>query len=487
MWTNCRKKPLFWLIIFYASSRFLFLASYPHFYDEPEYLRESLKPSFAKSLSESHESIHPVSLFLNQGIQKLTVNFLGNSGWNLSLVSAIFGLLGLLSFYFLIKKLFNQKLAFYSSLPLLLFSHLWLIQTNILHEAVDQGLFLFGLLYWVNFLEKKSGQSLIISFISLSLAVINFVGILIWFPLVIAVIFLKRKYFKKENVLWGLFLILISGLLAIGVLAFLLQISGVNSAERLNHLFFIYGGGGGVQKWGIVPLLRSLRNIFLITTFGYSPLVLIVLCSTLFSFWKRSQWGRLGLSLLWLLLFLITGKFWYGGLFGRYSALIGYLFGLLSGLTSKKKLAYWLLIVCLLANFIPTFIAYQKTPIPLLQAELIKKTKINTNDLLVMSDYQRPQLPYPNALFINGDLNLQKTIEKQIDQSFTLGQRVFITQQAVSFPYFQYDGQQLHIISSGDKNKAVINNYLKNKQLKLVIEDKNYPLLKIYEILNLKP
>ena len=485
MWKNFKSRPVICLVLVYVLTRLIFLANFPHFFDGPEYLRESLKSNYWQSLQDSHESIHPVSLLLDQEIQKITANFAGNNGWSLSFVAAAFGLIGLLSFYFLIKELFNQKIAFYSTIPLLFFSHLWLIQTNILHEAVDQGLLVLGLFLWVKFLKVKKWQWLVAFVISLSLALVNFVGIIIWFPLISGIILLKKKYLTKNNLIWSLIVILISCLLAAGILVKLFQFSGINFSERLQNLFFVYGGGAVVQKWGSAPLLRAIRNILLIMVFGYSPIFLILSCSTLLSFFKKEQWGRLAFVILFFLIFFLTGKFWYGGLFGRYSTLIAYLLGLFLGLIGyrkKSRTKYWLLIFCLLFNFVPTFLTYQKKPIPLIQVELLKRSYLKNNDLLIMSDYQRPQLPYSNALFINGDLSIQKNIERQIDLALKSGKRVLITQQALTFPYWQYDGQQIHIISYGDKNKAVIKQYLKNKKLQLIIEDKKYPLLNIYEI-----
>lgn len=461
-----------WLIILYSVSRFCFLAFYPHFYDSPEYLKQAIfHTSFSQTLFGAHESIHPISLFLNYYLHP-------------SLVAAVFGLVGFISFFYLIKNLFNKKTAFYACLPLIFFSHLWLIQTNIMHESVEQAFFLLGMLCWQKYLAGSKKYFLVLATISFALAICNFVGVVIWFPLIIGLVFLKRQYFNWKNVLRGFAVIIFSGLLAIFILAILMQISGINYQERLTTLFLGYGGGAVVQKWGMAPLLRSLRNIFLITVFGYSPVVFIPLLFVLFSFFKKRQWSRLVFIFIFLLLFLITGKFWYGGFYGRYSVMISYLYALVFGLFYRKKILYWLLIICLLVNFIFTFLAYRKKPIPLIQAELIQKAQINNNDLLIMSDYQRPQLPYPNAVFINGDQLIQKKIEDKITGYLQLGRRVFITQQAITFPYYQYDGQLLHIISFGDRNKAVIKNYLKNKKLKLVVEDKDYTLLNVYEVSN---
>ena len=151
---------------------------------------------------------------------------------------------------------------------------------------------------------------------------------------------------------------------------------------------------------------------------------------------------------------------------------------------------YGVLIFILFLTFLPTFITYQKTPIPKIQAGLIEEIKLKNEDLLILSDYQRPQLSYENAFYceatsfayLGGDQEQQKIIEKKIEEKLKANGKVFISQQAVNFPYWQYDGQQIHIISKGNKNKAQLKEFLEDKKLEVVVENKNYPLLTIYQM-----
>jgi len=112
---------LWLLIVLFFITRFFFLAGFPHFYDGSEYLRLSLEKNYFLSLSHSHESIHPVYLFFSQIFQLF--HFLTPEK-NLSLISAIFGLIGVIVFYFLMKRLFNKNVAVLSLLPLIFFTGL---------------------------------------------------------------------------------------------------------------------------------------------------------------------------------------------------------------------------------------------------------------------------------------------------------------------------------------------------------------------------
>ena len=181
-----------------------------------------------------------------------------------------------------------------------------------------------------------------------------------------------------------------------------------------------------------------------------------------------------------LIPFIITGKFWYGGLYGRYSSLIGYFFALIVGLIKSKKiqLVYFVLLI---AYFLPTLFAYQKTPVPIIKQEIIKKIEIDSADLLILSDYQRPQLAYTNALYIVNDQN-QKNIIQQIKKYLEEKRRVYISKQAITFPYWQYDGQQIHIISKNSSKKGLLEKSLEDLKFSLVSEGDKYPLLSVYEI-----
>ena len=248
-----------------------------------------------------------------------------------------------------------------------------------------------------------------------------------------------------------------------------------------------------------------LRNDILILFYGYSLLVILVLIIIGTDLIKKKNWPVLIFFLSFFLPFLLTGKFWYGGLFGRYAVLIAFPLALFLGLIPWRKV-YGFLIIILFLTFLPTFWLYQQRPIPKIQADLINKIDFKENDLLVLSDYQRPQLvylknkvlpkagsylknkvlpkagSYSNVVYLGGDKEQQKIIEEKIVEKLKANNKVFISQQAVNFPYWQYDGQQIHIVSRGNKDKAKLKEFLKDKELEVVVENKNYPLLTIYQM-----
>ena len=228
-------------------------------------------------------------------------------------------------------------------------------------------------------------------------------------------------------------------------------------------------------------ILRTARNDSLILIFGYGVATVLASLLSLYSLIKNRRWP----VILWLLSFFvpffISGKFWYGGLYGRYSVLIALPLGIMYGLIKNKK-AYYLFICVLFVSFLSTFLVYLKTPIPLIQNYLIDRAGIKEEDLLVLSDYQRPQIPLENGLYVNGVGDNKSEIEVKIKNALEIGKRVFITQQAVNFPYWQYDGQQIHIISKNNDGRAILNDFLDSHNIVGIASDIDFPLLSIYRI-----
>jgi len=466
------------LTIIFIFTRFLFLANYPHFYDSPEYLRESLGTNFYLSLAKSHESVHPIWLYLSQVFQKINID---STAWEISLISAISGLITIFAFYFFIKILFKQRIADKALLPLIFFPHLWLIQTNIMHESIDVALFISALLFYLLFIDKNKFIYFFFSLTCLTMAFLDFIGIAIWVSAFIGLI----VYRSKGNVFKNLFIyaleLLLSISLSIVFLYLLLNKAIDNPLERLNDLLFVYGKSGIFEGWSLLNIIRMFRNNLFVLYYGYSLAAIVAIFIVFFNLIKNKKNKLLLFIISFFIPFFLTGKFWYGGLYGRYSIMIAFPLALILALIKNKKI-YWSLMGILIFYFGFTFCSYLKTPIPEIQRDLIKKAKINESDLIILSDYQRPQLNLSNAVFINGDLQEQIKTESLIEESLFDHKKVFISQQAIDFPYWQYDGQEIHIISKSNSDKAVLNDFINGKELDLVTKNNNYPLLNIYQI-----
>ncbi len=460
-------------------SRLLYLASYPHFYDSVEYLREAASADYWASLGRSHESVHPVYLWLVQLTHRLQLPP--------SLASALAGIIGVLVFYVLVKEMFGRRSAHLSILPLVLFPHLWLLHTHIMHEAVDHAFFLTGLLFFCLFLKTNRVAPLLAAVLNLSLALFNFTGMLVWFPAVFGVAILSPGNQPLNKRLgWAALAVMAAMLLAGSLLLGFLARIHPDPVSRLQTLVLGYGAGRLFGSWSALDILRTARNALLIMFNGYSPLALVVAGATLYRLAKAKRTARLLFFLSFLIPFFLTAKFWYGGLMGRYGSLVAYPVALMFALVPSRK-AYAFLTAGLILFLLPTLRSYIGTPVPRIQAELITKVR-QPGSVLVISDYQRPQLEFEGVtdgktLIVTDSDLLNHRVKQKIERSLQNGEKVYLTEQAVNFPYYQYDGQQLHILSKGDKTRAKLYPYLSDKQLKLVGKDDGLSGLPVYAIL----
>ena len=452
----------------FVLTRILGLANYPHFFDAPEYLKLASLHHFVQSLNQSHDPVHPFYLWLIQFFSQ---------PWQLSLISALFGTLGVYVFYLVIKVVYNQTLGRKTVLLLMFFPQLFLLQTNIVHEPIEQFFFLATLLFLVWFHRKKNWGYWLLSIITLYFSLMTFIGILLWVPALVAANCLAAQAQKLKAAWFSIASITIAALLAFTSYALILP------GFKLNALIYTYLIGQAQGGWTILGLLRILRNGSLILWHGFTPLSFLILIYSLFIIFQKKNWGFLIVTLGFLLPFLLSAKPWYGGLYGRYSTLIGYLLAILGAKYFSGKY-YYALIGAIFPFFLLTFSLYLQIPLPRLQAKLIKSLPERPL-YLVISDYQRPQLEYEEIadlkllIVSDSDINNRHT-EKQIDGLLKKDERVYFTRQALTFPYFQYDGQSFHIVSRNTQGKAKLAVYLKNKELQLVRQNFQYPALDIF-------
>lgn len=473
------KHDFLYAFFLYLFVRIPFISNYPFFYDSPEYFKLSLNNCFFCSVLESHESVHPIYLFFIQFFQNIIPK---ESYWNVSLVSLVFSLLSFMFFYLLVKELFNKRTAIYSSLVLCFIPHLWLLDTNIMHEAVD-WFFLISSSYFLVKLVKGSGKKYFpLSVVFLSLALVNFTGSALWFLGVLGFATLCIK--TKKQFFLSVLVFIAASFLGLGILYLVLEKSGISGFERIGLLFENYGSIT-YKNWNPVSFLRTARNIVYVLMEGYSPASFVIVPMFLIYAFIKKQKKLLLFSFLFLLAFFISGKFWYGGFFGRYSSFFAYFLALCAGYITENKLlkklyfAFFLVLIVQLGFFMKD---YSKDSVFEIQKELIKSVPIKNEDVIVLSDFQRPQLAFSNAFYIGPDLRKKEEMEIKMEKYLKEGKNVYITEQARYFPYWQYDGQRVHIITKGNKNKALLNNFLSDKKLIEVSNISEYPLLKIYKI-----
>ncbi|NTU47177.1 hypothetical protein HGA88_06130 [Candidatus Roizmanbacteria bacterium] len=470
--------PIF-LFFAYFVSRLTFISNYPYFYDSPEYLRLAQAPQFSQVLSESHENLHPLYLFFIHIFYHILPIPAA-----ISFVSVLFGALGIASFYLLVKLLFGNKIAFWASLPLLFFPHIFLLQTNILHDGVDQSLFLAALTSWVYYMRTTRVYFIVLTFVFCTLSLYDYIGIAIWLPLVfVCTIWLSGKKLWIKNVLLFTFLCVLSILSAFYGIYLTLQINHVARNSDFFRILIVEGN----ELFALLTLpglLRMIRNGIYILSIGYTPIVSGVILFAVYRLIEEKKLLLLSGLIVCFCCFFTSISFWHGGLVGRLGGLIGYCLALLMALFLSKKW-YAIVLLTVIAAFCYTIFLFRFTPpLPIVQKQIVSEIPINKNDIVVISDYQRPQLEgaFPSRMLAVGSATY-KDVMQEIDR--TLGQEqnhVYITNQAATFPYWQYDGQMLHILSFGNYKKAHLHDFLLHKKLVRIASNPNFPFLEVYEI-----
>lgn len=423
------------------------LASYPHFFDGPEYLKLA-ELNFAEALRSAHASLHPISIWLWQVI----VGLGGQAEiGKLEMVSWVAGILGIWVIWKIARE-YRVVSASVACLALIFFPQIWLLTSNLTTEPLTNLLMLVA---WYGVLRKKWLWVILAG----SLAVFNTGGVVLW--LLGLYLILERKKATK----------LILGMVALS-LFWWVALAGVTALP----LFDIWAGMGGeageLGKLLSIPgILRMIYQAFKISVYGFTPMW--ILAVGLYAWiYRREKWRVvLGVAVI----YTVMVSWWTGGLFGRIGSFGAYPLALVFGALPRR----WgvLLVMGIVPWWIWTVRAYQMEPIPEVSAKLIAQCGYQQDDILITADTERPQLSkhFPDLLAINNQTKAE-IVELLAGNT---QKRVLITSQALSYPYRLYDGQLPHPMPGRTGKEGVI----EEMNLKLVRCSKSEnPDLAIYEM-----
>ena len=75
-------------------------------------------------------------------------------------------------------------------------------------------------------------------------------------------------------------------------------------------------------------------------------------------------------------------------------------------------------------------------------------SRLEAKPLLIISNYEEPYLrPVAEVLVLNSPQTKIEKIKEKTIRSLEEGRLVLITSQAITSPYWQYDGHQFHLLS----------------------------------------
>lgn len=418
---------IFLVFIFIFLSRVLFLSISPAFFDSLEYLRLFALPSLGEALKQAHFPIHPLWIAVGWLFNRIPVS---TALFKTEFLNGILGTISCFLIYKIARQFTDKNKALLVSLICAFTPYFWLSQINVLYEPL-LGVFLLGSFYF--FLKNKLFPA----------AVFSAGAFLVSSTALIYLVFFAGWFFKKRD-LKG-FVVLGGGML-LGVLGYLgiLGLRGIPAGE----FFLVLAAGnsilGKLKLEGVMFFVRGARNSFLVF-FEYLtvPVGIVLICLI-----KRTK----KYFFSWIACFLLLNTIWHAGMFGRTGLflILAPVF-LLVKIKSELILKVILVFLIIFSGFKVLPYHFEKTPY-VLEKEYLEDNFARQNPLVVVGAYEEPYLKDSFDLLI---LNSPKTnlneIKKKINSSLGEKRMVLMTSQAVSVPYWQYDGMNFHILSKRKK------------------------------------
>lgn len=420
-----------------------FLASYPFFFDGPEYVLLSRLPIW-EALQLAHPLPHPISMWL----WRISYLVFGSSVTALSLVSGVFWVMGAMLAARCVAK--NRRFMVY--IVCLLLPLPWLVMTNVLVDAVSTSLFLGGVvLLW----RRRNWTRVVGATILFSLSILNYLGMAIWLAIPMAIIELESKLRWKKRIAMMVVVLTSAGMGLGGLIMMGLWTTNIGVGQ-IDVTVALYHAG--------VAFVANYTWISVVVVFGFG-----------ITWIMRREWGKLGWMVGIGLIYVISLWPWHSGPYGRLGVFIIYPLTLLY--TRLPKWTLILVIALILPSWLRVARSYQGVPLPVIQQELIDSS-ICRDKQLVFSEIQRPQLSliYPSAWYA-GPANWEDVVVK-----INNGENICISQQALDYPYVQFEGQLPYPLSGRGGRRGFLSIALQEERVELVKTDPIHPELTIYQI-----
>lgn len=447
------------IILFYILTRIPFLRHIPVYYDSFEYLRIAGQINFgnlSEVLISSHQPVHTFYFLLILFFKKIF--FFLQAGEVLTLISLIFGLLITVLWFNFLGYLTDRKTAFFSAMLLSIFPYFYVVTTNIFYEAPLLFFQLLAFYFLHKFFKQEKIIYLIFGGIFLGLAVSIFIGSLFIFPLYLTVYFMQKNIVRKKIIFLLIFYV-ISIITAIFIDLLIFKSPAFIFGKYLSHVSDFTSSSGG----SLIFIFRIIRNVFVQFSSILSIGGMILLILAIFSAaGKRKVNTPLGL-LLFLPAFVLT-QYWHAGLYGRLSLYIIFPVSyFLSFYYRKNLIRLFIFFIIFVFTLKIMSIQYQIAPIYRYYG-LYKNTAKSDNVAIVTSDYNRflYQTEDIPLFIVNGEPENGDTVEEFINWNLAEGNQVVVDSAAIRYPYFQYDGDFIHLLSKNYKDNSVIKDILKH-------------------------
>jgi hypothetical protein len=287
-----------WVLVFSLIMLVVYLSTMScSFDDEDSILFDRGLKEYDVAEYRPHPPGYPVYIFFG----KISRLFISDDLLSMTVVSAVFGVLALLAFYFLIFEMFGKKVALMSTMLLGVTPLFWLNSLKAMSDMTGLFFILLAMYFIYRFMKYKTSAGLYIaSFVSALAVGVRFHAVFILIPLMIYA-YIKAREWRKSLVALACF--------AVGILVWFVPM-------------VVATGVGDYFRVMVGQFLRGFGEKDMALEGGYTVVNLLVRVKSFFGFILSSGYGvKLWGFNLWHVISVLTYLFFfvliYGALVGK--------------------------------------------------------------------------------------------------------------------------------------------------------------------------
>lgn len=458
------KTIIFFFLLFFLS-RLFFINASGVFFDSQEYFHLFLNSNYLLAIANGHFPPHEGYILLFWPLFQVVTYMHSNGAYTVILGQIVLSFFTLYFFYEFVNYISDKQIAIIATIIVSLIPLFWIINVTLMMENAYAFFFFASMYFLIKFIKSKNIIYLL--HISLLLFVLSFLTnmmTVLWFPLFLYLIYIKKKNALKKVLLLFIFYISIAAILNIFFIA------SVTNAQPLVVAFYLYLSKRPefpILHFDIHSLLVVLRN-FLIPLLRNNTILIVILSfiALLVGFKKEKKFFILGV--LFIIPAIYTNQWWDSLLNGRHALLTGFGMAILVAYLLKNK--YWAFIfvtIYLLFVSMPVLFLLRE-PIPyLVEAQYV--ATLPKNALLIESHFARPQVQETvkaKTIYVNEPTLDIEPLTKKIDRYLRNKKPVFVSSTALSEPYGLYSGPYLHNITLSYEKPFELESVMTNFTLK---------------------
>lgn len=434
------------LFILFFISRVFFINQHGVFFDSTEYFNLFSNPHFLKAIVSGHFPPHEGYILLFWPFFQLAKYFQGDAAYIVILGQIVLSFGTLFCFYHFLKYISDKKISLYASLISALLPLFWIINVTLMMENAYAAFFFLSLFLLTYYLSKERHEYMLhLSLLFFSLALLTQTTIILWAPMYLYIVFIKRK-----DKLLKIFLYLSVYVIAFSVFNIFL-ISSVLSMHPQTVTYYLYLSKKtefAMLDFDLKSILISLRNFLLPLLRNNTTLIASLAFLSLLIILKNNKKIFI-LGLLWIIPSFYTNQWWDSLLNGRHALIAGFgMAFLIAHLLKKNPIVVYLIIGYLLIASSLSLRLLQGT-IPYLQEAKFVQS-LPKESLFIESHFARPQVQdtvKSRTIYINEPGWTKEELTTAINDYLKRKKPIYISSAALAEPYGLYSGPYLHNIT----------------------------------------